>query len=91
MINTSDIETISQASLTFITGSCTHGVEDDWLGDVGTVDLAVGVAHALVQSLQGEVGGVIWLLQKYVACEEKIELHHKSRNIFARQEVNLFN
>ena len=75
MINTSDTETISQASLTFITGSCTHGVELDWLGDAGTVDLAVRPAHALVQSLQGEVGGVIWLLQKYVTCEEKIELH----------------
>ena len=63
----------SSASLTFITGSCTHGVEEDWLGDVGTVDLAVGVGHALVQSLQGEVGGVIWLLQKHVACEGIIE------------------
>ena len=74
MINTSDTETISRASLTFITGSCTHGVELDWLGDAGTVDLAVGSAHALVQSLQGEVGGVIWLLQEDVACEEIIRI-----------------
>ena len=57
---------------TFITGSRTHGVEEDWLGDGGAVDLAVGVGHALVQSLQGEVGGVVWLLRKYVACEEII-------------------
>ena len=35
--------------------------------------MAVGVAHALVQSLQGEVGGVIWLLQEHVTCEEIIE------------------
>ena len=58
---------------TFITGSRTHGVEEDWLGDVGTADGAVGVGHALVQSLQGEVGGVIWLLQKHVTWEEIIE------------------
>ena len=36
------------------------------------MDVAVGVAHALVQSLQGEVGGVIWLLQKYVTYKEII-------------------
>ena len=59
--------------LTFITGSCTYGVELDWLRDAWTLDLAVGVGHALVQSLQGEVGGVIWLLQKYVTCEEIID------------------
>ena len=34
-----------------------------------TVDLVVGVGHALVQSLQGEVGGMVWLLQEHVACQ----------------------
>ena len=63
---------MTETNLTFITGSCTHGVEDDWLRNGGAVDVAVGVAHALVQSLQGEVGGVIWLLQKYVAYKEII-------------------
>ena len=62
---------VCQPSLTFITGSCTHRVEEDRLGDDGTVALAVGVGHALVQSLQGKVGGVIWLLQENVACEEQ--------------------
>ena len=38
------------------------------------MDLAVGVGHALVQSLQGEVGGVIWLLQEDVAYEEIIRI-----------------
>ena len=66
-------QSTGSGSLTFITGSCTHGVEDDWLGDGGAVGLAVGVAHALVQSLQGEVGGVIWLLQKHVTCGEIVE------------------
>ena len=46
----------------------------DWLGDVGALDVAVGVGHALVQSLQGEVGGVIWLLQEDVAYEEIIRI-----------------
>ena len=60
------------SSLTVITGSRTHGVEEDWLGDGGAVDLAVGVGHALVQSLQGEVGGVVWLLQEHVACNSEV-------------------
>ena len=55
-----------------ITGGSADRVEDRRLGDVRTVGVAVGVGHALVQSLQGEVGGMVWLLQEHVACHREL-------------------
>jgi len=73
---------------TFITWSCTDGVEEDRLGDVGTVGLAVGVGHALVQSFQGKVGWVIWLLQKYVASTHYGGHEHVVHNSLRQSKVD---
>ena len=48
-----------------------HGVDEDRAGDAGAVDLVVGVAHALVQSLQGEVCGMTRLLEEHMTWTTK--------------------